>query len=233
MKEQFIETANYTKLMESFARLEDLPPTAPRMGLGFGNFGLGKSFSLERIAAKRNAILLRAVQTWSKKQFLEKLCIELALDTSGGSGRMYERVIEDLRREHRVIIIDEIDALLRSEKISVLELLRDIHDETSITLYFIGMEDANAKLKRHRHYYSRVVELVEFKPIGTDDIKKFCELSDVKITDDLIAFFATKYPNLRQIKVLLTRLEKECLVQDIDEVDVSTFQSLGVEHAKS
>jgi len=230
MREVFIETSNYTKMLESFARLESLPVSAPRIGLGYGSFGLGKTFSLERITAKKNAVLLRAVQTWSKRQLLEKLSFELGLDISGGSGRMYERVVEELRRERRTIIIDEIDALLRGEKVGTLELLRDLHDETSIVLYFIGMEEANAKLKRHRHYYSRIVELVEFKGIGEEDVAKFCELSDVHIEADVVAYMAKKYPNLRQIKVLLLRLEKECIVNDIESVNMSIYKELGVEH---
>lgn len=230
MREVFVETSNYSTLLESFARLESLPVSAPRIGLGYGSFGLGKTFSLERIAAKKNAVLLRAVQTWSKRQLLEKLSFELGLDISGGSGRMYERVVEELRRERRTIIIDEIDALLRGEKVGTLELLRDLHDETSIVLYFIGMEEANAKLKRHRHYYSRIVELVEFKSISEADVAKFCELCDVEVEADVVAYLAKKYPNLRQIKVLLLRLEKECMVNDIESVDMATYKELGVEH---
>lgn len=230
MKESFIETSNYTRLLESFTRLENLPATAPRMGMGYGNFGLGKTFSLERIAALKNALLLRAAQTWSKKSVLERLCFELGLDTQGGSGRMYERVLDELRREDRIIIIDEIDALLRSEKVTVLELFRDIHDETSTVLYMIGMEEANSKLKRHRHYYSRVVEFVEFKQISHNDIEKYCELSEVKIEPDLIDHFSQKYPNLRQIKVLLLRLEAECEIQGEDSINYKKFKELGVEH---
>jgi len=230
MREVFVETSNYSTLLESFARLESLPVSAPRIGLGYGSFGLGKTFSLERIAAKKNAVLLRAVQTWSKRQLLEKLSFELGLDISGGSGRMYERVVEELRRERRTIIIDEIDALLRGEKVGTLELLRDLHDETSIVLYFIGMEEANAKLKRHRHYYSRIVELVEFKSISEADVAKFCELCDVEVEADVVAYLAKKYPNLRQIKVLLLRLEKECMVNDIESVNMATYKELGVEH---
>lgn len=230
MKESFIETSNYTRLLESFTRLENLPATAPRMGLGYGNFGLGKTFSLERISALKNALLLRAAQTWSKKSVLERLCFELGLDTQGGSGRMYERVLDELRRENRIIIIDEIDALLRSDKTSVLEMFRDIHDETSTVLYMIGMEEANSKLKRHRHYYSRVVEFVEFKQISHNDIEKYCELSEVKIEPDLIDHFSQKYPNLRQIKVLLLRLEAECEIQGEDSVNYKKFKELGVEH---
>ncbi|MDR1008049.1 MAG: AAA family ATPase [Campylobacteraceae bacterium] len=230
MLETFIETRNYSKLSEAFARLANLPVTAPKMGLGYGNFGLGKTFALERIAANTHAILLRAVQTWSKKSFLEKLCLELSLDVSGGASRMYERIVDELLQNRRILIIDEIDALLRSQKFEVLELLRDIHDETNIVLFLIGMEEANAKLKKHRHFYSRIVEFVEFKPIVLDDVKRFCELSDkIKIEDDLCDYFAKKYPNLRQIRVLLIRLENAAKRNNLTACNLKTFTSLRIE----
>jgi len=230
MKETFIETANYIKLSESFARLMNLPTTAPKIGLGYGNFGLGKTFALERITAKYNAILLRATQTWTKKSMLEYMCLELGADVSGGSSRMYARVIEELRSVKRPIIIDELDTLLRSQKIEVAELLRDIHDETGVILYLIGMEEAKAKIKRLRHYYSRIVEFVEFKKIDVEDIEKFCELSDkVKIEKELVEYFATSYPNLRQIRVLLINLENIATRQGIKSCDLKTFKTLRVE----
>lgn len=230
MREEFIETQNYIKLVEAFSNLDALPATAPRMGLGFGNFGLGKTFSLERISAKENAILLRAAQTWSKSSLLSKLCIELGLDATGHSPAKYERIRESFLVEPRIVIIDEVDALLKADKTSVLEMLRDLHDETQITLFFIGMEEANAKFKRHRHYYSRIVELVVFEQIEQGDIEKFCTLSSVGIEPDLIKFFVKKYPNLRQIKVMLLRLENFCDMNGIERVDLATFKSSGVEH---
>jgi len=230
VREEFIETENYSKLVEAFANLNLLPVTAPRIGLGFGNFGLGKTFSLERIAAKENAILLRASQTWSKSSLLVKLCNELGLDTKGHSSQMYERVLESFIIEPRIIIIDEVDALLKAEKMPVLELMRDLHDETQIILFFVGMEEANAKFKRHRHYYSRIVELIQFESIGISDIEKFCVLSEVKIEPDLVRFFVKRYPNLRQIKVMILRLENYCDINAIESVDLKTFRASGVEH---
>lgn len=230
MRNDFIETRNYSNLYSSVAKLESLPLSAPRIGLGYGNFGLGKTLSLEMITANKNALLLRAAQTWSKKSVLEKICLELNLDIGGGNGRMYERIIDDLCRKPRMIIVDEIDALLRVGKIEVLELFRDIHDETPIVLYFIGMEEAHGKMKRHRHYYSRIVELVEFKAIQVDDIRTYCSLSDVTIEEDLMQFFASKYPNLRQIKVLIIRLEQECALNDIQSASLKIFKSLGIEN---
>jgi hypothetical protein len=233
MREEFVETQNYIKLVEAFSNLDSLPSTAPRMGLGFGNFGLGKTFSLERIAARENAILLRAAQTWSKTSLLSKLCTELTLDATGHSPAKYERIRESFLVVPRTLIIDEVDALLKADKTSVLEMLRDLHDETNIILFFVGMEEANAKFKRHRHYYSRIVELIVFEQIGRSDIEKYCGLCAVIIEADLINFFVTKYPNLRQIKVMLLRLEKFCEMNGIDSVDLATFKASGVEHGIS
>lgn len=208
-KETFIETSNYIKLSEAFTRLKNLPATSPKMGLGYGFFGLGKTFSLEKTAAKYNAVLLRALHTWRPKSMLERLCEEMNLDKSGTSSQLYARLIEDLRSKKRTIIIDEVDALLPSRNFEMLEILRDIHDETGVIIFFVGMEESNAKLKRHRHFYSRIFEFVKFKPVVFEDVEKYCKTysDQVEILPDLIEFLANNYTNLKQIRKLLTDLE--------------------------
>lgn len=232
MKEEFLHTQNYIKLEEAFQGLEELPASAPKMGLGFGNYGLGKTMSLEKITAKKDALLLRAVQTWTKSSVLREICDELNLDSQGQASYLFKRVIDSLLSEPRILIVDEVDAILKSTKVEVLELFRDIHDMAGVIVFFIGMEESNAKFKKHRHYYSRIVELVEFKPIVREDIKKFCELSEVNIEDDLIDFFYTKYPNLRNIRVFLIRLEKYCELNGFSSADLRIFKDSGVEHGK-
>ena len=229
MKESFIETRNYIKLSEAMSRLEALPLTADRMGIAYGNFGLGKTFALERIAYKENALLLRSDQTWTVSSTLKKLAYELGLDANGKSSTLFERIIEELMKEPRVIIIDEIDTLLKSGKYEVFELFRDIHDQTKNIIFFIGMEDALAKIKRHRHYFSRLTEIVKFEPINKEDIAKFCSLCEVKVEDDLIEYFAKRYQNLRQIKVFLLRLEEYAELNDLETVNLKSFKSAGVE----
>lgn len=236
MKEEFISTRNYIKMKEAFQDLMDLPATAPKMGLGYGNYGLGKTFGLEMISSETGALLLRAVQTWSKSAFLSELCIELNLDTSGQSSAKYKRVVEALIEVPRVLIVDEIDALLRSTKYDVLETIRDIHDEAGICIFMVGMEEANAKLKKHRHFYSRIVNFVKFQEICKEDIKKLCDLAEIDgeqliIKDDLVNYFTQKRPNLRDVTVRLLRLEKYCLNNDIEEVSLETYIHSGVENA--
>ncbi|WP_041963427.1 AAA family ATPase [Sulfurospirillum cavolei] len=233
MKESFIETSNYTKIAEAFTRLKDLPVTSPKMGLGYGLFGLGKTFGLEKITVKYNAVLLRALHTWRPKSMLERLCEEMGLDRSGTSAQLYVRLIEEIRTstQKRPIIIDEVDALLSAKNFEMLEILRDIHDETGVIIFFVGMEESNAKMKRHRHFYSRIFEFVKFKPVVFEDVEKYCKTySDkVEIADDLIAYFATTYPNLRQLRKLLTDLENVAKRQGISACDLEQFKALEIE----
>ena len=231
MKQEFIHTENYSKVLEAVQNLQQLPIDAPRLGLAFGNFGLGKTSSLEKIAAQDDTVvLLRAGQTWSKRSALEILCTEFGVDTKGHSPKLYERVRDVLLREEHVLIVDEIDTLLKAEKMPVLEMFRDLHDETGTVIFFIGMEEANAKFKRHRHYYSRIVQLVKFLPIGINDIEKFCALSELKISADVIQYLSRQWANLRQIRVMLLRLEDYCEMNGYESVDLATFKKSGVEN---
>ena len=229
MKESFVETRNYITIREAISSLQDQPSTTDRMGLAYGSFGLGKTLSLERIAYQEDALLIRTDQTWSVTSTLRRLCAEMSLDVSGNNALLFERVVEALVMEPRIIIIDEVDTILRTDKMRVFELFRDLHDETRTITFFVGMEEALAKIKRHRHYFSRVSTVVKFEPIGKEDIEAFCQLTDLSIEADLIEYFIKRYPNLRQIKVFLLRLERWAELNDIDKIDLATFKSAGVE----
>ncbi len=50
MREDYIQTRNFIRLKEAFVDLKELPASAPKMGLGYGNYGLGKTMSLNKIA---------------------------------------------------------------------------------------------------------------------------------------------------------------------------------------
>ncbi|MDR2033514.1 MAG: AAA family ATPase [Helicobacteraceae bacterium] len=229
MTEEFIVTDNHNRLLEAAARLKLLPQDAPRMGIGYGNFGLGKTMSIARIAAMEGALLFRASSTWSKSAFLTSLCEKLGLDVSDSASIKYKRAVDHLNLEPKTIIIDEIDALLRSDKISILEILRDIHDETPSPLLLIGMESCDGKLKRHQHFYSRIVERVVFSPAKIDDIARFAKLSKIAISQEVVDYLAQKYPNFRQIKVMFLRLENWCETNGRKSATLKEWKAAGVE----
>jgi DNA transposition AAA+ family ATPase len=216
-------------MKEAIARLQNLPEDAPRIGLGYGNFGLGKTKALCRIMDETNAILLRAMPIWTKKSFLAEMCRWMKLDINGDSTDKHARILQDFKVSKRILIIDEIDALLPSQKFDVLEQIRAVYDDAKIVLILVGMEEANAKLKRHRHFYSRIAEFIEFKPIAPEDVDAFCDLCDIKLENDLRDFFKQKYANLRQLRVLIYDIENAAKRNKLTSCDLKTFKNLRIE----
>lgn len=241
MKEVFIKTRNYIKMYDLMSTLVELDGNKERMGLAFGKYGLGKTFSLERIAVEFNAVLLRTDQTWTVSSVLKILARELGIDERGKASELMERIINTMIFAPRPIIVDEIDTLLPAPKFGVLELLRDLHDETGNIFLMVGMETCDARLKNHSHFYSRIVGLTKFEDMPIDDVRAFCRLcgigkeeawEPIEIEEDVVKHFANKYKNLRLIKVYLLRLERWCEVNGIDTINMKLLKQSGVEYAE-
>lgn len=229
MLDELIETENYISLYETVQRLKNIPIRAPRIGLGYGTFGIGKTIALERIASLENAVLLSANPTWNIGAMLQDILDELGLPNARNNSYKLRSIIEELKINPRILIIDEIDFLFVKNKVNSLEVLRTIHDKSGIVLLLVGMKDSAKKIKKHDHVYSRISSFIKFKPASRMDIEKFCELCSVKIEDDLVDYFYTNFPNIRRIIVLLGRLENDCLTNDIKSADLRVYRESEVE----
>jgi len=197
---KFIETENFMGMNEAISKLIASHGNPERMGLAYGNFGLGKTFSLEKLTDRYDAVLLRARETWSVTTALQALGEAIGIIYTNRANDMLNRIVEELIKEPRVIIIDEADKLL-GDRFRVLEAFRDIHDMGNVAFLLVGMESFNNRLKNHRHFHSRIIDFTHFKEISIEDMEKICKLSDLKIESDLVEYFVKRYPNIRQVKI--------------------------------
>lgn len=228
MKHQFIETENYIKCYEALDEMVSLPDHSHKMGLFYGEFGLGKTITLERLANETGAALVRTLGGWTPKSMLSDICYELGVDDSGSTATLETRVINTLIAEPRPIIIDEIDTILSGHK-NEMVVLRDIHDKAAVPIVFTGMEQCLRLLRRDRHYFSRFVNIVKITPNTRNDIAKYCQSAEIAIEEDLVDYLHTKYANLRQIKTIIIRLERFCEDNDLESANVQVLKTSKVE----
>jgi len=223
MKRDFIETRNYIKLVGAFSNLRELDANSPKIGLCYGAHGLGKTSAIQQIAKDDpNVLFFRATQVWTKVNVIKLLAEKL--DVTGGTNtERFYAITDDLEDSGKIIIVDEVDTLLQNDKIAIFETFRDIHDLTGTIIFFVGMEDVYSKIKRHKHYHSRISQVIKFEPIKIQEVKELCKLSHIKFTDELAEHLLKEYKTLRYIQVQIDNLENYCDMNSYEEADVEIF----------
>lgn len=218
MKKIFVKTQNVKNFIGLVENLVNKPKNIPKMGLVYGEPGLGKSQTALWLACKYDGIYLRASNLMTGRWLLEEMVKELDEIPRFLTSDNFNIVVKKLKQNPQVIFIDEIDYLMNNYK--TIETLRDIHDETNCPIIFIGMGLAHRKLERYTHLYDRFSEILKFETFGVNDLSKIInQLSEVTFTPGAIEYIHSKYNRFRQIVQLINQMET--FVKDNNLVEIT------------
>lgn len=206
MKKIFVKTTNVKNFIGLVESLINKPKNIPKMGLVYGEPGLGKSHTALWLACKYDGIFLRASNLMTGRWLLEEMVKELDEIPRFLTSDNFNLVVKKLKQKSQIIFIDEIDYLMNNYK--SIETLRDIHDETGCPIIFIGMGLAHRKLERYKHLYDRFSEILKFETFGVNDLSQIVgQLSEIPFTPDAIEYIHLKYNRFRQIVQLINQIE--------------------------
>ena len=228
MRKLFVKTHNVKKFIDLMNNLIDKSSEVPKMGLVYGDPGLGKSRVAIRWANRNYAIYVRAQNNMTSHGILEKIVEELGEAPSKKSTDLMKQCIAHLRLNPQVVIVDEVDYLVSHSK--EIETLRDLHDLTGNPVVLIGMQESKAKLGKFRHLFDRISEIVEFKPFSKEDMDIIVEeLCEIKITDEAKEIFFEKTNRFRQVIKGLSMLEKLAKTNGLNKIDAKHVKGLNIE----
>lgn len=217
MNRIFVKTTNVKNFIGLVENLLNKPKNIPKMGLIYGEPGLGKSQTALWLACKYDAIYLRATNLMTGRWLLEEIAKEMDEIPRYLTSDNFNLIVQKLKQKPKLIIVDEIDYLMNNLK--TIEILRDIHDETECPIIFVGMGLALKKLERYKHLFDRFSEIVKFETFGVNDLKQiFDQLSEVPFTPDAIEFIHKKYNRFRQIVQLINQLEIVAKENNLTEI---------------
>ena len=228
MHKLFVKTRNVKNFIGLMNNLIDKSNEVPKMGLIYGDPGLGKTQTAVWWATNNDAVYVRAQNKMTCRWLLEKIVYELGESPSRKMADLIEQCITHLRLKPQVIIIDEVDYLINRHRI--VETLRDLHDLTGVPIVLIGMQEAKTKLGKYRHLYDRISEIIEFKPFFKDDLDVIVEeLSEIKITDEAKEIFFEKTNRFRQVIKGISLLENLAKTNGLHKIDVKQVKGLTIE----
>ena len=225
MKKIFVKTQNVKNFIGLVENLTNKPKNIPKMGLVYGEPGLGKSQTALWLACKYDGIYLRASNLMTGRWLLEEMVKELDEIPRFLSSDNFNLVVKKLKQSPQIIFIDEIDYLMNNCK--SIETLRDIHDETGCPIIFIGMGLAHRKLERYTHLYDRFSEVLKFETFGVNDLSQIInQLSEIPFTPDAIEYIHSKFNRFRQIVQLINQMENFAKENNLTEITEEIMEQI-------
>ena len=225
MNKVFVKTQNVKNFIGLVENLINKPKNIPKMGLVYGEPGLGKSQTALWLACKYDGIYLRASNLMTGRWLLEEIVKELDEIPRFLSSDNFNVVVKKLKKNPQVIFIDEIDYLMNNYK--TIETLRDIHDETGCPIIFIGMGLAHRKLERYKHLYDRFSEVLKFETFGVNDLSQIInQLSEIPFTPDAIEYIHSKFNRFRQIVQLINQMENFSKENNLTEITEEIMEQI-------
>lgn len=218
MKKVFVRTKNVKNFIALTDKLINRKDGVPKMGLVYGEPGLGKTQTAVWWSTKNDAIYIRASNNMSSRWLLEEIVEELGESPCYRTADLMKQCVNKLKVSPRVIVVDEIDYL--TCQLKVIETLRDLHDKTGAPVILIGMAMADKKLTRYKHLYDRISEKVMFEPFSKEDMEAIVsELSEIEITDDAVEIILSKINRFRQLVKLISTLEEIAVTNNFKQID--------------
>ena len=225
MNKIFVKTTNVKNFIGLVENLINKPKNIPKMGLVYGEPGLGKSQTALWLACKYDGIYLRASNLMTGRWLLEEMVKELDEIPRFLSSDNFNLVVKKLKQSPQIIFIDEIDYLMNNYK--SIETLRDIHDETGCPIIFIGMGLVHRKLERYTHLYDRFSEVLKFETFGVNDLSQIInQLSEIPITPNAIEYIHSKFNRFRQIVQLINQMENFAKENNLTEITEEIMEQI-------
>lgn len=225
MNKIFVKTTNVKNFIGLVENLINKPKNIPKMGLIYGEPGLGKSQTALWLACKYDGVYLRASNLMTGRWLLEEMVKELDEIPRFLSSDNFNIVVKKLKKNPQVIFIDEIDYLMNNYK--SIETLRDIHDETACPIIFIGMGLVHRKLERYTHLYDRFSEVLKFETFGVNDLSQIInQLSEIPFTPDVIEYIHSKFNRFRQIVQLINQMENFAKDNNLTETNMEVVSQI-------
>lgn len=227
MKPVFVNTKNVKNFISTINNLQNRAQGVPGMALIYGEPGLGKTRAAIWWVSNHqdDAIFVSAKQSMSTKWLLEEIVKELGDSPFYRTADIFEQITRELIKRPRLIIVDEIDYLTQEK--STIEMLRDIHDRTHTPIILIGMSYADKKIKRYKHLYDRLSEILQFQKFSIEDTKNLInELSEIKFDNSAIEHIQNTENRFRQIVKIIDKAENYAKANDLSIITLKDMRFL-------
>ncbi len=225
MRTKFVKTENYVRFTQGIQAVEQRGAVEAGMILVYGLPGCGKSQIVGNWATEIGAVHLRASVDWTPRYFLLEMAKAVGIQPDGSSRYLFSILRDRLAGSMIPLVIDEAEFTLPNGA-AVLEKIRDFSDRSEMTVVLIGMERIRKRIARHQQIFSRIAQVIEFKPATVGDVSHVCgQLAEVEMTQALKAkIHRLSSGRMREVLNIIATIERIAKTNSLDRVDVCDLE---------
>jgi replication-associated recombination protein RarA len=209
-------------------------PRSEMVGLGlfYGAPGTGKTRYAMRTAFTNGHIYMRLEAAMTQRGFLHKLhrslqyLYSMPSPMKGSTQAVYDEVLDMLiAAPDTVIFIDEMDYAFRHK--AILGTIRDLVDQSLVTIILFGMQDAkNQLLALNAHYFDRCNAFAEFTNLSLEDTTLICnEAAEVEMDAETVKWVQKAGKGCaRQIVKTVDWVERQAKAKGLNKVKLGDIQ---------
>ncbi len=206
----------------------------PGIGTFSGPSGFGKSTAAATVAARYDALYLECRSTWSPAALCNAMLNCCGIQPAKRVYQMVDQIAEELAASQRLVILDEFDNAVDK---SLVELVRDIYEQSKAPVILIGEEQLPQKLQKIERIHGRIMKWSKAEPADFSDARTLNRYfaGDVHIKDDLLTEVVTLgRGSVRRIVTNIELITFYARGESLKEIDMKAWAAGGQElHAST
>lgn len=188
-----------------------------------GPSGFGKSTAAAYVAARHQAYYVECRSTWTRKAFLEALLHTMGIKPAPTVYGMVDQVADELASSQRPTILDEFDNAVDR---NLVELVRDIYEQSKAPFILIGEELLPQKLQKWERFHGRIMDWSQAQPANLEDARSLNKYyaKDIVVADDLLMVLVEQARgSVRRIVTNLERITKFARAEQLQTIGKSDW----------
>lgn len=184
-----------------------------------GPSGFGKSTAAGYVAGKHQAYYIEIRSTWTRRALLEAMLRQMGVEAARNQYKMADQVSEELALSQRPIILDEFDNAVER---GLVELVRDIYEQSRAPVLLIGEERLPQKLQKWERFHGRILQWEQAQPANLSDAQALARhyAPGIEIADDLLAHLVAQAAgSARRIVTAVSRIAEVAGGEGLARVD--------------
>lgn len=223
-------TKNIQSLASLVTHLSQRSTDLPGIGVFYGPSGYGKSHAAGRAHVKFNCIYIQLASFWTPKMMLEEALISENINPPSKTRACFNALCELLDQEQMILIIDEFDYATKGRSDAMVEMVRDIYEQTQQPVIVIGEEQLPQKLRKYDRFHNRVLEWRAAEPCDLEDARILAEIysKEMTLSDDLLErMIEATHGNTRRICTSIEMIRTTGVRQGIQHMTAATWGDRG------